>query len=113
MLEIRAYEDPEKGGWKLRERQRGSRPAALHCSRPSSSASSGGTRSSALMRPRRRIPDAVAFRFVVTASVIERLREATEALNDGDPGPFASMFAEDAEWRGMPRGHLWWKRTPS
>ena len=65
------------------------------------------------MRPRGRVIDAVAFGSVVTASVIERLREATEALNDGDPGPFASMFAEDAEWRGIPRGHLWWKHAPS
>ena len=60
-----------------------------------------------------RLSDAVAFSFVVPASMIERLREATEALNDGDPGLFASMFAEDAEWRGVPSGHLWWKRTPS
>jgi hypothetical protein len=45
--------------------------------------------------------------------MLERLRDATEALNGGDPGPFASMFAEDAEWRGMPHGHLWWKHTPS
>lgn len=59
------------------------------------------------------MPNAVAFGFVVTASMIDRLREAAEALNGGDPGPFASMFAEDAEWRGLPRGHLWWKRTPS
>lgn len=62
-----------------------------------------------LPRPARR----GSFHVVVTASVIERLREATKALNEGDPGLFASMFAEDAEWRGMPRGHLWWKHTPS
>lgn len=23
------------------------------------------------------------------------------------------MLAEDAEWRGVAHGHLWWKRTPS
>jgi ketosteroid isomerase-like protein len=45
--------------------------------------------------------------------VIDRLREAAEALNQGDPEPFAALFAEDAEWRGIPHGHLWWKRTPS
>ena len=45
--------------------------------------------------------------------MIDELRAAVEALNRGDPGPFASLFAEDAEWRGLSRGHLWWKRTPS
>jgi hypothetical protein len=41
-------------------------------------------------------------------SVIDRLRAAAEA-----PEPFASLFAADAEWRGVSRGHLWWKRAPS
>jgi hypothetical protein len=50
---------------------------------------------------------------VVDDATIERLREAAAALNDGDPGPFASLFAEDAEWRGITFGRLWWKRTPS
>lgn len=45
--------------------------------------------------------------------MIEKLRAAAEALNRGDPAPFASLFADDAEWRGISRGHLWWKRTPS
>ena len=46
-------------------------------------------------------------------AVIDQLHAAAEALNRGDPAPFASLFAEDAEWRGIPHGHLWWKRTPS
>ena len=45
--------------------------------------------------------------------MIDRLFEAVEALNQGDPEPFASLFSEDAEWRGIPVGYLWWKRTPS
>jgi ketosteroid isomerase-like protein len=45
--------------------------------------------------------------------VIEQLRAAAEALGRGDPEPFASLFALDAEWRGVSAGHLWWKRTPS
>ena len=48
-----------------------------------------------------------------TSTVIEELRAAAEALNRGDPEPFVSLFAEDAEWRGVPRGRLWWKHTPS
>jgi len=45
--------------------------------------------------------------------VIDQLRAAAEALDRGDPEPLVSLFAQDAEWRGIPRGHLWWKRTPS
>ena len=30
-----------------------------------------------------------------------------------NPDGFAALFAEDAEWRGISHGHLWWKRTPS
>ncbi len=46
-------------------------------------------------------------------SVVEQLQAATEALNAGDPGPFASLMAEGSEWRGVANGHLWWKRTPA
>jgi hypothetical protein len=45
--------------------------------------------------------------------MIDRLQAAVEALNQGDPVPFASLFAEDAEWRGVSRGFLWWKDAPS
>lgn len=47
------------------------------------------------------------------SGVIDRLRAAADALNQGDPEPFASLLADDAEWRGVTHGHLWWKRTPS
>lgn len=43
--------------------------------------------------------------------MIDRLRAAAKALEEGDPEPFASLIAEESEWRGVPRGHLWWKRT--
>jgi ketosteroid isomerase-like protein len=45
--------------------------------------------------------------------MIDRLREAAAALDRGDPEPFASLIADDAEWRGITRGFLWWKHTPS
>jgi ketosteroid isomerase-like protein len=45
--------------------------------------------------------------------VIDRLRAAAEALNAGDPAPFAGLLAEDAEWRGVSRGFLWWRNAPS
>lgn len=45
--------------------------------------------------------------------MLDELREAAEALNRGDPDPFAALIAGDCEWRGLTRGRLWWKRTPS
>ncbi|HET8750915.1 MAG TPA: hypothetical protein VFM43_00140 [Gaiellaceae bacterium] len=45
--------------------------------------------------------------------MIDQLRAAAEALNRGDPSLFADLIADDCEWRGVPHGHLWWKRTPS
>jgi ketosteroid isomerase-like protein len=47
------------------------------------------------------------------AQLIVRLRAAADALSRGDPTPFAAMFADDAEWRGVAHGRLWWKHTPS
>jgi hypothetical protein len=44
--------------------------------------------------------------------VIDQLRAAAEALNRGDPEPFVSLLADDAEWRGVARGLLWMKQTP-
>jgi ketosteroid isomerase-like protein len=44
--------------------------------------------------------------------VIDELRAAAEALNRGDPEPFAALFADDAEWRGVEHGRLWWKDRP-
>ena len=45
--------------------------------------------------------------------MIDQLRVAVAALNEGDAAPFASLLAEDAEWRGVSRGFLWWKNAPS
>jgi hypothetical protein len=45
--------------------------------------------------------------------VIDQLRAATDALNEGNPEPFAALMADDSEWRGVAQGHLWWKHTPA
>jgi ketosteroid isomerase-like protein len=45
--------------------------------------------------------------------MLNELRAAIEALNQGDAEPFASLFATDVEWRGVSRGLLWWKHAPS
>lgn len=50
---------------------------------------------------------------MVDDAMIARLRDAAVALNEGDPDPFLSLLASDAEWRGLADGHLWWKRVPS
>jgi ketosteroid isomerase-like protein len=44
--------------------------------------------------------------------MIDELRAAADALNRGDPEPLAALFAEDAEWRGVSHGMLWWKSRP-
>lgn len=45
--------------------------------------------------------------------MIDQLRAAADALNEGNPEPFAALIADDSEWRGVSRGHLWWKQTPA
>jgi len=45
--------------------------------------------------------------------MIDQLRAAAEALNQGDPEPFASLIGDANEWRGVSHGQLWWKRTPA
>ena len=45
--------------------------------------------------------------------VIDELRAAVDALNDGDVEPFIALMDENSEWRGITRGHLWWKHAPS
>jgi hypothetical protein len=41
--------------------------------------------------------------------VIDQLRTAAEALANGVPVLFASLFAEHAERREISRGNLWWE----
>jgi len=50
---------------------------------------------------------------LILSQMIDRLRAAAEALNQGDPEPFASLISEENEWRGVSHGHLWWKSTPT
>jgi ketosteroid isomerase-like protein len=50
---------------------------------------------------------------VYDSAVIDELRAAVDAFNRGDPEPFVALIDEDSEWRGISRGHLWWKHAPS
>jgi ketosteroid isomerase-like protein len=45
--------------------------------------------------------------------MIKQLRMAADALNRGDARPFASLFADESQWRGVSSGLLWWKHTPA
>jgi ketosteroid isomerase-like protein len=49
----------------------------------------------------------------MASELSERLREASSAFNEGDTTPLVALLHDDLEWRGAPRGHLWWKRTPA
>jgi ketosteroid isomerase-like protein len=40
-----------------------------------------------------------------------RIQRAFEAVIDGDVEPFVAL-APDLEWRGVERGHLWWRSAP-
>jgi len=41
------------------------------------------------------------------------IQAAFDAAVTGDVEPLVSLFDPALEWRGVPRGHLWWRRTPS
>ena len=45
--------------------------------------------------------------------VLPGLNEALEAINRGDVEPAVALLDPDVDWRGRPRGHLWWRQTPS
>jgi ketosteroid isomerase-like protein len=48
----------------------------------------------------------------VASANVEMLQSAAEAYSRGDVEPFVALLDEDVDWRGVTRGHLWWKRTP-
>jgi hypothetical protein len=50
---------------------------------------------------------------ITSNAMIDRLREAADALNAGDPTPLVALMDDDVDWRGVSRGVLWWKQTPS
>jgi ketosteroid isomerase-like protein len=43
----------------------------------------------------------------------ERVQAALDAAIGGDVEPLVALFAPDMEWRGVGRGHLWWRHAPS
>jgi len=49
----------------------------------------------------------------VTSVDIEKLRAAYEAASEGDVDALAALFTPTTVWRGIERGHLWWRKAPS
>jgi hypothetical protein len=60
-----------------------------------------------------RVDSLLAPEAITSNVMIDRLREAADALNDGDPTPLVALMDDDVDWRAVSRGFLWWKHTPS
>jgi len=41
------------------------------------------------------------------------IQAAFDAAVAGDLDPLVSLFAADLDWRGIERGHLWWRHAPA
>jgi ketosteroid isomerase-like protein len=42
-----------------------------------------------------------------------QVQAAYDAAIAGDLDPLVALFDPALEWRGLERGHLWWKRAPA
>ena len=43
----------------------------------------------------------------------EQIEAAVRAYSEGDIEPLVALLDPEVDWRGVTRGHLWWRRTPS
>lgn len=41
------------------------------------------------------------------------VQTALDAAKNGDLGPLVELLDPDLEWRGVRRGHPWWRSAPS
>ena len=41
------------------------------------------------------------------------IQAAFDAAVGGDLDPLVGLFAPDLDWRGIERGHLWWRHAPA
>ena len=41
------------------------------------------------------------------------LQRAFDQAIAGDLGSLVALFHEDLDWRGLERGHLWWRSAPA
>lgn len=47
------------------------------------------------------------------ATDAQRTQAAFDAAVAGNLEPLVGMLDPELHWRGVPRGHLWWRRTPT
>jgi ketosteroid isomerase-like protein len=45
-------------------------------------------------------------------SHLDHVRMAFDAATGGDLDPLVALFDPELDWRGVERGHLWWRRAP-
>jgi ketosteroid isomerase-like protein len=43
----------------------------------------------------------------------EEVQQAYDAAAAGDIDPLVGLLDPEIEWRGMERGHLWWRKAPA
>jgi ketosteroid isomerase-like protein len=41
------------------------------------------------------------------------IQAAFDAAISGDLDPLVDLFDPDLDWRGIERGHLWWRHAPA
>jgi ketosteroid isomerase-like protein len=49
----------------------------------------------------------------VSSTDADRVQAAFDVAVAGDIDPLVSLLDPGLEWRGVARGHLWWRRSPS
>ena len=49
----------------------------------------------------------------MTPPDVDGIQRAFDAAVFGDVEPLIALFTPDLEWRGLERGHLWWRSAPS
>ena len=52
-------------------------------------------------------------RLGIAACSVGLAQAAFDAAIGGDVEPFVALLAPGVEWRGVERGHLWWRSAPS
>jgi ketosteroid isomerase-like protein len=43
----------------------------------------------------------------------EDVQRAYDAAVSGDLDPLVGLFDPDVDWKGLQRGHLWWRKAPA
>lgn len=43
----------------------------------------------------------------------QRVQQAFDATIAGDVEPLVALLSPDLEWRGIERGHMWWRSAPN